>query len=107
MCLCLARLLLLQVGSNVFVSGQIPFVPGAMKAVPTGFPGQCQLALEHALTVGEVMGVTSEHITSAHCYVYNEDDVAHALSSSYVRSTIPSKVCHDFIVLPDNTVSLN
>lgn len=89
-----------HVGSNVFVSGQIPFVPGAMKAVPTGFPGQCQLALEHALTVGEVMGVTSEHITSAHCYVYNEDDVAHALSSSYVRSTIPSKAETLCVVVP-------
>ena len=82
----------LQVGSHVYVSGQIPLVPGSMTHLPTGFPGQCQLALDHAMTVGATMGVSKEHMVTAHCYVHREEDVAYVLSEDVVGVRVPNQV---------------
>ena len=60
---------ILQIGNKVFVSGQIPLVPGSMVPLASGFEALCHLAIDHALTVAKAMGVTEEHIITAHCYV--------------------------------------
>jgi len=76
----------------VYVSGQIPFVPGCMSALPCGFIGQCYLAFDHAMTVAAAMEVTSDDIISAHCYVTRDEDVKTALSLEVTRGRIPDHV---------------
>ena len=87
----------MQVDSNVYVSGQIPLVPGCMTALPTGFLGQCQLALDHVMTVGRSMGVSEEQMVTAHCYVYREEDVAYSLGESVVGTRVPKQVSYERI----------
>lgn len=68
-----------QVGSSVYVSGQVPLVPGSMKTLPSGFAAQCHYALDHVLSVAKSMGVSMEQAVTAHCYLIREEDVEVAL----------------------------
>ena len=82
---------ILQVGNKGFVSGQIPLVPGSMMPLPSGFEALCHLAIDHALTVAKAMGVSEEHIITAHCYVWNEADIEYVFSDQ-IKQRLPEKV---------------
>ncbi|XP_067943459.1 uncharacterized protein [Watersipora subatra] len=89
-----------KVGSNVYVSGQIPLVPGSMKPLVTGFPGQSQLALDHALSVATSMSVSEEHVATAHCYICREEDAPYIFSESVVDVRLSKRVQPLCIITP-------
>lgn len=62
-----------------------------MVPLPSGFDGLCHLAVDHALTVAKTMEASSEHIITAHCYVWNAEDIPYVFSDE-IKQRLPDKV---------------
>ena len=66
-----------QVGSRMYIAGQIPLIPGSMEILSSGIQSEARLALRHVSRVLAAMHAGSDitHADSVVCYVTHPDYV--------------------------------
>tara|TARA_R110002110_G_scaffold205066_7_gene417002 strand:+ start:123572 stop:123955 length:384 start_codon:yes stop_codon:yes gene_type:complete len=91
-----------KVGSSVWISGQIPLVPGTMEMVSGDITAQARQVFDNLAAVATAAGGSLNHAVKINISLTNLDDFAdvNEVMASYLQEPYPARACVQVAALP-------
>jgi reactive intermediate/imine deaminase len=92
----------IKVGNTVWVSGQIPLVPGSMELVTGDISDQARQVFSNLAAVAEAAGGSLNHAVKINISLTNLDHFAavNEVMASYLQEPYPARACVQVAALP-------
>jgi len=93
-----------RTGNTLYVSGQIPLIPGSMEPVRTGVADETHQVLKNVQAVLEHAGYGFADVVKATIFISNMDDFAtvNEVYAQYFAANQPARECVAVRTLPKN-----
>lgn len=91
-----------KVGSTVWVSGQIPLVPGSMELVTGDIAGQARQVFNNLAAIAEAAGGTLNNAVKINISLTDMGDFAavNEVMASFFKEPYPARACVQVAALP-------
>jgi len=92
----------IEAGNLVFISGQVPLVPGTGKLVDGGITEQTHQVLKNIGAVLQGAGLTYDHVVKTTCYLTDMDDfkAMNVVYATYFTENPPARAALQVCKLP-------
>jgi len=92
----------IEAGNLLFISGQVPLVPGTGKLAEGGIAEQTHQVLKNIGAVLKGAGLTYEHVVKTTCYLTDMDDfkTMNAVYATYFTVNPPARAAIQVCKLP-------
>ncbi len=91
-----------KVGNTVWLSGQIPLVPGSMELVDGAISEQATQVFKNLAAVAEAAGGSLNHAVKINISLTNLDDFAavNSVMAEFLQEPYPARACVQVAALP-------
>ena len=91
-----------KVGNTVWLSGQIPLIPGSMEMVTGGIADQATRVFENLAAVAEAAGGSLDNAVKINISLTNLEDFAavNEVMSGFFQEPFPARACVQVAALP-------